>query len=539
MKKNDRNNTIAMIIILAGTVLTSSAQSTFIQVYNLLQSNCTGCHGGATPDVFSLDGNETDVYNAIVNVVPQNNVSAQKGFRLVDPGYPYRSFLLRKIGSSFDDYLALDQGEGALCPKNQASLSDADIELVRQWIQNGAPQNGSVVDYSMLVDYYTNGGLPFIAAPPAPNPSEGFQIRYGPIFLKPGEEFEFMKKEKLENTSLLKAWKLEGRMSIQSHHMMLFVFDDDGSGTREGLRKVPNEDIPFNSGPLTAAWQDDLDFELPSPTAFYWPPNTILDFDYHIKNYSSTEILPNDFYLNVYLDTDNSKTIEMKAQLVNEFVLILPQGIQTRTSTHLFPGDRYIYLLTSHTHKYGIDYDIFALENGGKGEQIYEGFYDVDYTFNQGFYDWEHPANRIFTPLKKVTGGLVYEGKWNIQEPLVTFGLTTDDEMLLLAYIYTDVPLPQATGIEDIPVGFDFNVMPNPFNSTVEVNYAIKESAEVELELFDVIGKSILKEEVGNYEPGSYKHALNISGSGVTSGVYYLSLNVNGQAVETKKLIKF
>ena len=192
------------ILLLLIGVFTTNAQSTFNQVYNLLQSNCAGCHGGTSPEaLLNLDGNETDIYNAIVGVIPQNATAAQKGYKLIDPGYPYRSFVLSKIGSSFDDYLRLDQDEGTLCPKDQPPLNDADIELVRQWIIKGAPQNGTVVDYSVLTDYYTNGGLPFISVPPAPNPSEGFQLRYGPIFLEPNEEFEFMKKERLENVDLM------------------------------------------------------------------------------------------------------------------------------------------------------------------------------------------------------------------------------------------------------------------------------------------------------------------------------------------------
>jgi len=50
----------------------------------------------------------------------------------VVPGDPERSFLLRKL-------TALGPGEGSLMPRDAPRLSDADIELVRAWIEAGAP----------------------------------------------------------------------------------------------------------------------------------------------------------------------------------------------------------------------------------------------------------------------------------------------------------------------------------------------------------------------------------------------------------------
>jgi len=529
---------LCFLFVIAGFT-NATAQSTFNRVYTLLQSNCTGCHGGSNPVVFSLEGSETDVYNAIVNGVPQNSAAAANGDKLIFPGHPYRSFLLKKIGSFFDsNYLALGDEEGSPCPQSQQSeLEDADIELVRQWIIRGAMQSGVAVDYQMLVDYYTIGGLPFVAAPPAPAPGEGFQLRFGPLFLKPGEEKEFMKKEHLENTEMLKVWKLEGRMTIESHHMLLFQYPDDAPDTRHGTRLVPTEAVTVLGLTLANGWQDDSDLELPSATAIFWQPGTTLDFDYHIKNYSTTEILPNDFYLNVYYDNSSARYIEMKSDLVNEFVLVLPQGVQTRTSTINFPENRYLYMLTSHTHKYGIDYDFYLNNNGSKGEQIYEGFYNVDYTFNQGFYDWEHPAVRYFEPLKDISGGLIYETKWDVKQPLVTFGLTTDDEMMLFYYSYTTEPLPQPASAPEIASDNLFHVAPNPFSNNISVNYTLSKSAQVELNITNCIGQQAHGITHESMQAGSHQEQIILPDQ-LPAGIYMLHLLVDGQTHAIRKIVK-
>ncbi len=77
---------------------------------------------------------------------------------------------------------------------------------------------------------------------------------------------------------------------------------------------------------LTSAWQDDAEFHLPTGTALFWDQKTYLDMNYHIKNYAATDVLPCDFYYNIYFEPRNPGTIEMKANLVNNVGLFLTQG---------------------------------------------------------------------------------------------------------------------------------------------------------------------------------------------------------------------
>ena len=185
----NRKNTslVPLILLFCAPLLLSSQNSDFKRVYDILQTNCTSstCHGGAHP--LDLNGSETAVYNALINQTPINPTAAANGNLLVDPGHPYNSYLLRKVGADFDNYFDLQAAEGSRMPSNGApALQDEEIEVIRQWIMYGAEENSNRMDSALVHDYYNgNQSLPFLTTPPAPNPSEGFQIRLGPIFLGP------------------------------------------------------------------------------------------------------------------------------------------------------------------------------------------------------------------------------------------------------------------------------------------------------------------------------------------------------------------
>lgn len=531
------------LILFSFLPVTSFGQSTFETVQTIMQASCaaSGCHDGSNSATFSVNVPATDLYNELIDIAPANTTASAKGNKLVDPGHPYNSFLLRKVGSNgFDAYIQIEDNERSGHPAT--AIADYDIELIRQWIMAGAPESGTAVDYQLLQDYYTQGGLDFIPVPSAPNPSEGFQLRMGPIFLAPQAEYEYMKKEKLHNTDMLKVRQANGYMAWESHHMLLFKQSGSNSAT-QGLRRVPFQATPFDgNSQLTAAWQDDGDFVLPEGTALYWEPNTVLDFDYHIKNYNQTEILPADFYLNVYYSNEPSP-IEMHAALENNLALVLFQGENTRTATHIPGGSetRYLYLITSHTHKYGTDYDIFLRNpDGTKGEQIYEGFYNTDYTFNQGFYNWNHPAIRYFTDLKpfKAGDGLIYETKWDVAEPLVTFGLTTDGEMMLFTYMYTTEKV-ATTGVKNVHSSqADFSIHPNPVQDAAKITFELAENADVKIELFDMLGKKMSTLFEGEAAAGSHSQIINADDLAAEAGIYLVKLTVDGKNISTQKITR-
>lgn len=77
---------------------------------------------------------------------------------------------------------------------------------------------------------------------------------------------------------------------------------------------------------------------------------------------------------------------------------------------------------------------------------------------------------------------------------------------------------------------------PNPFNPTTIITYSLKESGDVKLELFDVLGRKVASLVSARQEAGSYTQSFNAARHGLSSGVYFYRLQ-SGRFVATKKML--
>lgn len=537
-------------VIIAGLILfftfsISHAQTTWSEVQTVLQTNCagSGCHSGTSPVAFDVLAPAADLYAALAETDPLNSTALAKGNKLVDPGHPYNSFLVRKVGNGMDSYFDLDASEDDVTHASGAGLSNYEIELIRQWILYGAKTTDDDVPRDDILEYYDVGGTPFLTPPPAPDPSEGMQVRLGPIFMGKGSaaEREYLLKFDPHLDGPKKVTTLEGIMNWESHHFLLFNFNDLAAAAdrEDGLKLVSlfSGVTAFDGDKeFRGTWQNDMTLELPDSTAYFWDENTILDLNYHIFNYHTDTIMPADFYMNLYWDNTGSTFQEMKAQLVNNPALVLFPGSNTVPYTHDFGGTRYIWHLSSHTHKYGTDFDIF---DGSNGNQIYEGFFNEDYTYNQGFYDWAHPPLRVFEPLYELSGSpgmSVTTEYYNTSGSIVTFGLTVDDEMQLFTYLYTDADVPIHVD-EDRDLINSLNVYPNPIMEAGYVSFELENDGEVKVELIDMMGKSVCLLPSRKRKAGKYKLEISKASLNLPPGVYFVQLTSDNKAYSQKVIL--
>ena len=543
-----------------------SAQSTLQSIGNIFQANCTvACHSGANPSAnLDLSGNPADLRDALVGVDPLNPAALAKGYKLVDAGYPDNSFLLYKCATqAWDDQFGMDVAEGQTMPVGQPALEKEEVELIRQWIVYGAKQNGTVVDPQLLDDYYNDNGMARIEKPAAPGVGEGFQMHLGPFFLEPGAEVEFYKKEQLLDNSEQNVVRFEGYFNDESHHFLLFELDEvTANDEDEGLRPVGVENAFQN--PYMVGWVDPDVLELPEGTAYKINENSAIDLNYHIINYASNgdSILAAEVYINFYTDNEAEDLIEMKSELlINLGIFILNNGQeysftdapQGPVFDYSAPAEDsiYVWFLSSHTHKYGIDYDIYKRNpDGSRGDQIYEGFYDTEYTFNQGYYDWEHPGNLYLDEVNgdlmpiAVKDGLIQEatyqipGSANESAPFINFGLTTDDEMMLAFIQYTLEPVGESpNGIFD---GYNepsfMSVYPNPTNGQSFVQFDLSDNANVQLNLYNSLGQEVKNVYSGQHSAGQARFEIDIENGSDPNGLYLIQLNVDGK-VYTERLM--
>ena len=80
-----------------------------------------------------------------------------------------------------------------------------------------------------------------------------------------------------------------------------------------------------------------------------------------------------------------------------------------------------------------------------------------------------------------------------------------------------------------------FVVYPNPANSSTSISFDIAENNKVTILVYNVLGNLVSNLSQSNdFEKGN--NTIQLNTSNLASGVYYITLDING-AKETKKLI--
>lgn len=549
-----------MVIVLALALGYQPAQSqntTFSEVYSILQANCTvGCHSGSSPSAnLDLGGTEQEVYDAIVNVDPVNPYAKDSlSYKLITPGYPQSSFLLRKVSDGIDPGLTLTNfAEGNEMPDGQTPLAKWEIEMIRQWILFGARDTGTYVNPTTLVNYYDGLALPAIERPRSPEDDglEGYQVRMGPIFLEPLEEIEYFYKQRVYLPGEKEVTRIDGKLNDESHHFALFDFDPTAAGNfPEGMFEVEGILLVayiHQNSTLLGAWQYDRNMELPENSAFFWDENSTLAINYHILNYDSDSILAADAYINIYtkdVEEDTKPIISVVDQLGNDnpYILKIPPTTGNELFTEGFyynkPGEVWdIWSFQAHTHAMGRDYDVYLVNpDSSIGEQIYEGFYNTDYTFDQGYYDYAHPPTKTWEdPFLTVNMdyGFYVEAKFqNTTQDTVTFGFTTEDEMFAFYMHYLEHEEDTIDGINDVAITSNITVYPNPMEEVSTINVSREVSLKnAELVLHDMMGKEVRR--ISSIS----QNAILVHRQNLPSGLYVYSISQEGKLIGSGKLM--
>ena len=84
-------------------------------------------------------------------------------------------------------------------------------------------------------------------------------------------------------------------------------------------------------------------------------------------------------------------------------------------------------------------------------------------------------------------------------------------------------------GVDDlIPRQFSIsNAYPNPFNPSVNIDFSISEGSEINIEIFDLLGRNVFSHEQNFKAPGNYRfqwHGVNESGTPIASGIYLVTI---------------
>jgi flagellar hook assembly protein FlgD len=68
---------------------------------------------------------------------------------------------------------------------------------------------------------------------------------------------------------------------------------------------------------------------------------------------------------------------------------------------------------------------------------------------------------------------------------------------------------------------------PNPFNPTVNIDFSISEESDINIQIFDLLGRNVFNHDQNFNRAGKYRfqwHGVNDSGTPIASGVYFVTI---------------
>ena len=539
------------------------AQTTYQEVYYIFQTNCATayCHSnGSKAGSLDLEGlgmnvsdKQADVHTNIFKGTPGNTAAVAKNNYTIYPGDPYRSFLFRKISNGFSDDNPLGPNEGDHMPAG-GNLTDYEKEVIRQWIVYGANSGADEVDLSLVNEFYTNGGVESIPAaiePPAED--EGFQIHLGPYFIEPGAEVEYMSKYEPLLDGTTEIIKFQTEMGSYSHHYIVYDFSN-GASTGFDPNTVPyglRDNLAFDGKSFVLTEQYSNTLETPKGTAFKWDNNTVLDLNSHYINYSSTQVLKCEVYLNVYTQDNGTAAQVMRSQLIPNTNIPIPNDGQDITFNYPFslPADinLYVWGVVSHTHQYGKDFNIYNRNlDGSQGAQVYDGgcANGIPGCAVEDF-DYQHLPFRFFEPFLEVDAqeGIIAEATYNNDGPVpVDWGLTSDDEMMIFVIFFTldtaGIEMYQnpdtSTGIrEGLSNEAEVLFYPNPLSTTASFEIGGIDDGRATLQITDISGK-LCEQQVFDHQN---KSKLQIDANNFSNGIYFYHFLQRERILESGKFV--
>jgi hypothetical protein len=334
------------------------------------------CHGSDKSG--ELDLRNGAAYHSLVGVT---SIGAPDELR-VAPGDAGASFLVRKLAG------ALAAGEGDPMPSVGRPLRALELDLIRAWIDAGAPETGAVPDAPCPPKHR------FEEAQPLEPPPGGYQIVYeGPI-LQPGEEIEGCEWIAAPNAEDFVVGSWEYSLNPGTHHFALWehrpeaampqlgVFTKDTAcitgGARFGLSLTGAPEAPY--------YVD----KYPGNIAKVVKGSSILGINPHYFNEFDVPIQVK-LWINLHpapasaIITDTLLSLSATLDGKGSFSIFVPPGeVGTLRLRHFnnTAAPLTIPQISSHMHQRGVRFDAWRSD----GSVLYENT------------DWAHPRILNFDP---------------------------------------------------------------------------------------------------------------------------------------------
>jgi copper type II ascorbate-dependent monooxygenase-like protein len=371
-----------------------------------------------------------------VNVQPKNAAARAAGLMRVRPGQPDSSLLYDKL--IFDDsHHSADLGSPM--PLGGTPLTQGQVEFVRRWIAAGAPEQGPVADSALLLDRTPQTVSAFVPLAP---PDQGFQLHLEPFVVAPNFERELFVHKRVGNTSDVYIDRIEMRMRLNSHHFVLYAFQDNtpqiflppydqirdlrrADGSLDLAAALPMAFHTFFAGAQTPNGA----YQFPPGVALLLPANASLDLNSHYVNRTAAN-LTGEVYANLHTVPRSQVQRVAGTLFFNNTAIEIParSRVTIRKTFTISDSVLTIFMLTSHMHARGERFVVRIAGGPRNGELVYA----TD--------SWQHPDIITYdTPIILRAGeGLTSEITYNnTTDRVIRFGLTSEDEMgIIFGYHY-------------------------------------------------------------------------------------------------------
>lgn len=443
-------------------------ESTFAAIQKVILEGrkCTNdmCHGAAA--MGELDLRADVAYENLVE--KKSKLSAQ--YRIM-PGVPGESFFYNKLRAATEpDSVKV---EGSSMPVGEPALSPEHLEVVRRWIEAGAPREGSVGDsvtgqsgsIAKLLDACLPDATPVVISPlSAPAKDEGVRLTMAPFKLPAAKEVdvcfaqyydltdsvpeEFQDKDK----GIFYVSSLRIRQDPQSHHLLLQdpqlspeLLGDESfgawscrGGDAEGKSCDPRDAKACGAGQCASEVQNKaacVGFGPPDNASsmgggrvagaqtaqYYQPPRDGVYTTFPLRgiffwNSHSFNLTNRDTnlhaWINLYFAKDRKQ--ELHTLAITKHIAIAagqaPFTVEKYCADWVVPKNALLYNMSSHTHKRGRNFSVDRHD----GTRIYQSaiYTDpVEQVFDPPLrFDAESDAERTLKYCAEFNNGLKKDG---------------------------------------------------------------------------------------------------------------------------------
>lgn len=165
--------------------------------------------------------------------------------------------------------------------------------------------------------------------------------------------------------------------------------------------------------------------------------------------------------------------------------------------------------------------------------QLYDRELLLDMVYYYALYEDKEGEQRIVSTLKKT-----YADDESLDEAIENAKLLVDDERKLLANKQVKEKQPRST-IDEKPENVALQAFPNPFNPSTNIQFALPESQNVHIQIYDVLGRRVKLLVDRKMDQGVQQvvwDGRNGAGVDVAAGIYFAKLKT-GNKVQTIKLL--